>query len=450
VGSLRTFRNRMLARACTAALVSPLMLVGGPAAFVTIHQMTPAVGNTVQYQVINSGLTPFSCQSAAAPVVCYGPDQIRAAYNIQPVLDRGITGRGRTIVIIDGFQSPTIREDLALFDQAFHLPDPVLTIKTPDGLTPFDETNLLQLGWAREISVDVEWAHAIAPGAAITLVLAKSGDDADILSATRYAVRHNLGDVISQSFGEAEMCANKERLEAQHELFREATAKGMTLLAASGDIGAAQPTCDGTGFVKSASTPASDPFVTGVGGTRLLADPVSGAYSSESGWADPSGASGGGFSTLFRRPGFQAPFNADRKARGVPDVAITASRFGGMLAAWGSSPKGPGQFALFSGTSAGTPLWAGIVALADQQHGHRLGSINSSLYHVAKSKSYTRAFHDITTGNNSVGPAQHVDPPVQGFAAAPGWDAVTGLGTPNVANLLPLISRSFSDPDREE
>ncbi len=439
--------NRMLARACAVAMGAPLVLGGAPTAFVTSHAMTPAVGNSVQYQyagqVTQSGLVRFPCQSPAAPVVCYGPDQIRAAYGIQPVLDRGVTGRGRTIVIIDGFQSPTIRQDVELFDHAWNLPQPTLSITAPDGLTPFDPTNRIEVGWAGEISVDVEWAHAIAPGAAIALVLAKSGDDADMISATRYAVEHNLGDVISQSFGEAEMCADPKLVAAQHRLFEEATRKGMTLLASAGDIGAAQPNCDGTGLVKSAATPASDPEVTGVGGTRLLADPVSGAYAAESGWGDQLGASGGGFSTLYRRPGFQASFDTGNRSRGVPDVAITADGFGGVLVAFGSSPAGPGRFFLFFGTSAGTPQWAGIVALADQMHRERLGAINSSLYRVAKSRSYLRAFHDITTGNNSFGG-------VEGFTATKGWDAVTGLGSPRVANLLPLLDRSISNPEGAE
>lgn len=441
MGFSSTSWNRILARACTVVLGAPVILGGAPAAFVTSHPMTPAVVHSGQYgyagQMTASGLVNFSCQSNSAPSLCYGPDQVRAAYGIQPVLDRGITGRGRTIVIVDGFQSPTIRQDLALFDHVWNLPDPVLTITAPDGLTPFDPTNRTQFGWAGEISADVEWAHAIAPGAAIALVLGKTGDDADMISATRYAVEHNLGDVISLSFGEAEMCEDPKLVAAQHEIFRDATEKGITILAASGDAGAAQPTCDGTGLVKSAATPASDPYVTGVGGTRLIADATTGVYASESGWNDQFGASGGGFSTLYRRPGFQAPFNANNSSRGVPDVAVTADRFGGVMVAWGLSPRG---FALFFGTSAGTPQWAGIVALADQMHGHRLGSINKSLYHVGKSKSYSRAFHDITTGTNSFGP-------VQGFTAKPGWDAVTGLGTPNVANLLPLLSRSDSEGD---
>ena len=130
------------------------------------------------------------------------------------------------------------------------------------------------VGWSSEISLDVEWAHAVAPGAAITLVLAKSNEDADILSATKYAVDHNLGEVISQSFGEGETCMDPNLLKQQHAVFQAANAKGITLIASSGDQGSAQPTCDGSSFFLSASSPASDPLVLGVGGTQLAATPV--------------------------------------------------------------------------------------------------------------------------------------------------------------------------------
>ena len=154
------------------------------------------------------------------------------------------------------------------------------------------------IGWAEEISLDVLWAHAIAPGANITLVLAKSDQDPDILSATQYAVDHNLGDVISQSFGENESCVDTNLLKAEHALFAKATLKNITILASSGDEGAAQLTCDGSSYVKAASSPASDPLVTAVGGTDLHAagyclaslgcdpkkNPAPGTYQGEVAW----------------------------------------------------------------------------------------------------------------------------------------------------------------------
>src|SRR6266852_2914379 len=413
--SITSSVRALAARAGAVALAVPMLLGGAvPAsAAVVAHAMTPAVGSIVRYEYIGTaepqGLVVFGCQTRPrlgppARAFCYGPDQIRAAYDIQPVLDGGITGTGRTIVIIDAFQSPTIQKDLAAFDAIWNIPAPPSfnIIPPPGGLTPFVATDPNQVGWSSEISLDVEWAHAVAPGANIDLVLAKSNDDVDILSATRYAVDHNLGDVISQSFGEAEACMDPALVEQQHQVFAQATAKGITLFASSGDQGAGQPTCDGQSLMLSASTPASDPQVTGVGGTHLLADAHTGAYGSESVWNDDFGAGGGGFSTVYRRPGYQAPFQSNEKQRGVPDVAYNGDVRGGVIAAFGV-PFGVGALFIFGGTSAGSPQWAGIIALADQKAGHRLGAINKTLYHIGKSDAYGSAFHDITDGSNSFG-----------------------------------------------
>jgi subtilase family serine protease len=433
--------RHFVARAGAVAIALPTLFAGSVPASAAIasHVVTPAVANGVRYEFAGNatdGRVLFRCQTGArlgppAPPFCYGPDQIRAAYNIQPVLDSGITGAGRTIVIIDAFQSPTIRQDLALFDHIWGYPDPTFNIIAPDGLTPFNPGDPAQLLWSSEISLDVQWAHAIAPGATIDLVLAKSDNDPDVLRVTRFAVDHNLGDVISQSFGEAEACAGPALLAQEHAVFEAATRKGITLFASSGDFGSAQPTCDGSSLVHSASTPASDPEVTGVGGTHLLADARTGAYGSESVWNDDYGASGGGFSTVYRRPGYQAPFQSNEKQRGVPDVAYNGDVRGGVIAAFGV-PFGVGGLFVFGGTSAGSPQWAAIIALADQKGGHRLGAINKTLYHIAMSDAYSAALHDVTAGNNGFFG-------VPGFSAGVSWDAATGLGTPNAAKLIALL-----------
>jgi subtilase family serine protease len=391
--------------------------------------------------VAQNGVT-FSCQTTTPPN-CYGPQQIREAYNITPLLKAGITGKGRSIVIIDAYQSPTIVHDLQTFDALFGLPNPPFTIVAPDGLTPFDPNDPNQVGWAGEITLDVEWSHAIAPDAHIVLVLAKSNQDADILSATRYAIQHNLGDVISQSFGEGESCADPTLLRQEHLLFLEATLKGITLFASSGDEGAAQFTCDGTSFFLSVSTPASDPLVTGVGGTRLIADGLTGAYQSETAWNEPEfeGASGGGFSTIYRKPFYQEGTRGIGRYRGVPDVAYDAAVNGGVLAVWSSSGLGQNLVFRFGGTSAGSPQWAGITALADQFGHHRVGFLNPAFYLIGHTPLYTRAFHDITTGNNTFTGTDinGNEVTIQGYQAGKGWDPVTGWGSPNVANLVPLL-----------
>jgi subtilase family serine protease len=423
--------------AVTRAGTPVTTLAGMPAVATTSHGLVhPAIGVRPHYVVAgHASPSPhaFSCQTTT-PAQCYGPAQLRAAYGVDKV---PATGAGRTIAIVDAYQSPTIAADLAAFDVLFGLPDPAFDVVAPDGLTPFDQNDPNMAGWAGEISLDVEWAHAIAPAAKIVLVLAKSNADADILSATRYAVDHGLGDTISQSFGEAEQCMDPKLLAQQHALFARATAKRITLLASAGDSGAAQPTCDNSSFFKAASTPASDPFVTGVGGTLLDADGLTGAYHSETTWNEPQyqAAGGGGFSVLFGTPHYQKALHLP--SRGLPDVAYNAGISTGVLTVWSSSGLGTNLVFRFGGTSAGSPQWAGLVALAAQLGHHRIGLLNEALYAVARARpAYSRLFHDITTGDNTF----HGDVTVPGFPAGPGWDPATGLGSPKADALVWLMA----------
>jgi len=426
-----------LARLSVASLTLPILLGGGAAPAVVTHAMTPMVSALADYQ--NLGQDFAAAQLMCKAPLCFGPAQLRAAYDIQPLLTTGVNGTvidgtGATIVIVDAFSNPYIQSDLATFDTDFGLgATPQVTIvPPPDGSTQFDPNDPNQFGWAIEISLDVEWAHVVAPGANIVLVLAKSNQDADLLSATRYAIDNNLGDVISQSFAEAESAAGFEFLREEHAVFERAAAKGITLVAGAGDFGATNrigPRSLAT--VPAVATPASDPDVTAVGGTRLTIDSVSGAWVGETAWNDVlphgSGASGGGFSSVYKRPGYQAPFIDGNQQRGLPDVSYSASAFG---ATWLVSM---GNVFAVDGTSGGVPQWAGIDALSRQFAGHRQSQLNIRLYHIAKSAAYGDAFHDITTGNNSFAG-------VQGYNAGPGWDPVTGLGTPDVFKLVPLLS----------
>lgn len=390
---------------------------------------------------------------------CYQAAQIQNAYNITPLLNRGINGAGRTIVIVDAYGSPTIASDLQTFDATMGLPNPSFTEITPAGSPPpFDANDPNQFGWSVETTLDVEWAHVTAPGARIVLVVAASNNDSDILNATKYVVDNNVGDVVSQSFGEAEACMDPTLQSEQHALFAEAVRKGITLFASSGDSGASQPSCDpnSTAALYAASTPASDPNVTAVGGTTLTADPSTGAYQGETAWTEPFGCnppavaatdvncSGGGFSTLYPRPDYQSALNKNR-FRGVPDVAYNAGVSGGVLifsatinVAFGLPATAP-VFFIIGGTSAGSPQWAGLAADADQLGGHRMGDINPALYSIAQAKTqYASALHDITIGNNDVAEIGG------GYNASAGWDPVTGLGTPNAAKLLPLLAQRTS------
>jgi subtilase family serine protease len=443
----------------TAGLVVTGLVGAAPAlatAAPTAHRIT------VHPEVFPAGAkapnVSFGCQTrpmdGSQGPRCYQPAQIQNAYNITPLLNRGINGAGRTIVIVDAYGSPTIASDLQTFDATMGLPNPSFTQITPAGSPPpFDVNDPNQFGWSVETTLDVEWAHVTAPGANIVLAVAPSNNDTDILNTTKYVVDHNVGDVISQSFGEAEACMDRALLDQQHAVFAAAVRKGITLFASSGDSGASQPSCDpnSSAALLAASTPASDPNVTGVGGTTLTADPVTGAYQSETAWTEPFGCnppavapsdvncSGGGFSSVYSRPGYQSALQKNH-ARGVPDVAYNAGVSGGVLifsatinVAFGLPPNSP-TFFIIGGTSAGSPQWAGLAADGDQLGRHRMGNINQALYSIAQSKKhYAAGFHDITTGNNDVAEIGG------GFDAGARWDPVTGLGTPNAAGLLPLL-----------
>ncbi len=325
------------------------------------------------------------------------------------------------------------------------------------------------VGWAGEIALDVQWSHAIAPGAKIALVLSKSDQDADILSATKWAVDHNIGDVISQSFGENENCVDPAIIKGEHKVFAEAAAKGMTVFASSGDEGAAQLTCDAASWTQVASSPASDPLVTGVGATELVAAPAcrdasqneipcpapakpAGTYQSESALNEPAGlftegnfSTGGGFSDLYRRPNFQDGVRGiSRSTRGVPDVAYSGAIGHGVLASCAAcAGSASAAFFVFGGTSVGSPQWAGLTALADQLGHHRIGDINPALYALGGLGS-AFTYHDVTVGNNAVTEFDATDSPVDvaGFNAGHGWDATTGLGSPRADVLVPYLAFS--------
>ena len=240
--------------------------------------------------------------------------------------------------------------------------------------------------------------------------------------------------------------------------------KGITLFASSGDDGAAQPTCDGSSYNKAASSPASDPLVTGVGGTELhaaeyclttlgcdpTANPAPGTYQDEIAWNefDNQIGTGGGFSVLYKAPLYQRLLSRN-KQRGVPDVAYNAAVYHGVLT-YLNIPGIPVGMYLFGGTSAGSPQWAAIAAIADQKAGRRLGFINGALYlYSLFPKNYNTLFHDVTSGNNSVVEfdISNNPVPITGFNAGPGWDATTGLGSPKADALVNFLTKFTSSDD---
>lgn len=369
----------------------------------------------------------YACQSNLnpRPVLCYGPYQIRKAYGVTDLLDKGITGLGATIAIIDAYGSPTIRKDFQAFNAAWELPQGQLNIFAPFGVHGSDST------WISETSLDVEWAHVMAPGATINLVLAKTSNDVDLYKALAYVVKHNLGDVISLSFGENEHCVDPQLRRAEHRTLKEAVRKGMTILVATGDYGSAQLTCDNNSYQQAVSYPASDPLVTAVGGTALTADAVTGRYISETAWNESSAfskATGGGYSKLYAAPAYQRGIRGAARGRGVPDIALNASVSGGVLVYENNRLTGRTTINIMGGTSVATPELAGILADGVQLAHHRLGSINPALYKLGNSKLYSQAMHDISSGDNMLASTG-----LSGYAATPGWDPATGWGSPRHA-----------------
>jgi len=446
-----------------------------------------------------STVPPTEAQCESVGRRCFNPQSLQASYNLAPLYASGLNGAGQTIAIIDSYGSDTIAHDLHVYNQAWGLP-PMCGeegVTCTAGMPTFSRLELqgspatkappptsqgtgqeAKSAWALEVSLDVETAHAVAPMANILLVTTPTAETLGVqgfpqmIAAEDYVVQNHLATVISQSLGAAEESFNgvASLLNLRY-AFVDAARNGVTVLAASGDNGTANPS---KAPVKKGGTlipfptvgwPASDPLVTGIGGTYLCTDASAPATAPRTIAAGPPAAcvafptqaeigwtfSGGGFSHVFAKPDYQNTLPAGSTpigtTRGVPDVAFQASAGTGALIyltlppdgssglLCGGVPCSTGWYDI-GGTSLSTPQWAGLVAIADQLNGGGLGLINPALYEIgADPKRYASDFYDITVGKNQA------DPTVAGYPATTGWDPVTGLGTPNAANLIPdLVS----------
>jgi subtilase family serine protease len=423
-------------------VVSGLALASVLAAVVLTVELQHQPTSGSPAEVIGTGCTLPPGQN------CYSLQAFRNAYGISPLLARGIDGRGRTVVLVEwlasgappasDFAPSNIFQDVSAFDSYFHLPPVKLTVAP--GTAPKASANLA-LGEEVE---DVEMVHAVAPGAAIRVVLAGPrtysagaavSDLRDVVSASRGA------DVVSMSGGAWEDCFTPAQLAEANSLISQLVGRHVTVTASSGDSGVADVGCSapwGRPVPKSGvQYPASDPLVLAVGGTTLVANPTTGSYISETAWNSPNhGSSGGGFSSVFARPSYQGGVRGIGAHRGVPDVAADAGDSTG-LALINELPSGP-VMGTAAGTSAGAPFWAGLVALADQYAGRDLGSVDPAIYRIAQSASYHAAFHDVVKGDNTVVVAGET---LEGYQAGPGWSPVTGWGTPIASVLVPLLAR---------
>lgn len=381
---------------------------------------------------------------------CYSPSEMSNAYGLNSILVAGYKGVGQTIVIVDSFGSPTAWQDLQTFDRDYHLPDPPsFKVLAPLGSVPFDANNADQVGWAEETSLDVQWTHAMAPGASIVLLTSPVSETQGLqgmpqfLQIETYALNHHLGNILSQSWGTTENTlftpAGVQILNSFNSLYQTAALTGVSVFASAGDAGVVNPDVNGGNYAfPTVGFPASSPWVTAVGGTSLYTS-TNGTYQHETTWNSGVGsASGGGISQHFHMPDYQQanlPASAQTLLhgfRGLPDIAYNADPMTGVPVYLGFLPANQGGYFLFGGTSEGSPQWAGIIADANQMAGHPLGFLNPKLYalgHTGSGNGSTQPFHDITVGNNTQGT-------VQGYSAGVGWDAVTGWGTPDALYLI--------------
>jgi subtilase family serine protease len=444
---------------------SSVAAAGGAAAAPAVVRISPDAVHAMPVDIFGPPTTA-TCEQDFG-IACYEPSQVQQAYNVAPLYKAGITGKGETIVIVDSYGSPTVKHDLAVFDHKFKLPNPPsFKIIQPAGKVPAYRKTSNREGWAGETDLDVEYSHVIAPGANILLVETPTSENEgttgfpQIVTAENYVIKHHLGGVISQSFSATEQTFPHSRIPAKlRSAYLNAARNGVTVLAASGDSGAADVMFNETTYYLHPVTswPDSDPLVTGVGGTQLHEPAAKGAPWTSTVWNDtynkPTNefifgdkgpnplAGGGGKSVVFTRPSYQNGVSGVvGTRRGVPDISMSGA-CNGAVDMYQSFPGQTAGWYPTCGTSEATPLFAGVVALADQVAGHSLGPVNPALYKML-ALGASSGIVDVTKGNNTVafrqGGKEHT---VTGFTALPGYDLASGVGTVDAALFVPELAK---------
>jgi len=362
----------------TLLLISPLISA----------QDSPETPEPLPYVVAHPPIqiVPF----ISSTPIGYTPSKMRHAYGFDLVTG---TGSGQTIAIVEAYGSPTIQADLNVFCNTFGLQTGMLTVYYPQGVPAPNTT------WALETSLDVEWAHAIAPGAKIALVVAKSALSTDLLAAVDYAV----------SLGAKQVSMSWETPEFSGQSYYDYhfNKTGVTFLASSGDTGAG------------AMWPSSSTYVVGVGGTHLVLDP-NGNITSETGWS----GSGGGISTYTTKPVFQNGWQTATK-RATPDLSYNADPYTGV-SVYITNYYGQTGWLSCGGTSAGPPQWAALFALVNSGRASSINGANTALYNAGNSN-YAGNYRDIVSGYNGK------------YYAVARYDYVTGLGSPRANSLVPYL-----------
>ncbi len=351
------------------------------------------------------------------PTTTYTPPQVATLYNFP----NGVTASGQTVGLIElggGYQA----SDLQTYFSQLNVTEPSVTAVSVDGGTnsPGSQAD-------GEVMLDIEVVGSVAPGVNIAVYFAPNTDQG-FIDAITDAVHDTSRktSVVSISWGGPEDSWTQQSQTAMNAALQDAATLGVTVLVAAGDNGSSDGESDGKLHV---DFPASSPYALACGGTKL--ESSGSTISSETVWnetASQEGATGGGVSAVFALPSYQSSANVPAEpntkfvGRGVPDVAGNADPSTGYQVII------DGQSEIVGGTSAVAPLWAALIALINQQIGTSLGFVNPQLYPLGESD-----FHDITSGNND-------DSGLGYYSAGPGWDACTGLGSPNGSALLAALT----------
>jgi subtilase family serine protease len=363
----------------------------------------------------------------------FTPTSISKAYGIN-LIGANYTGAGQTIAIIDAYgavgtgSQSNLYNDVNQFNTQYlpaNAPALSLTVLNQTGHSAASSLPAYNAAWAEETTLDVEYAHAIAPGAKIQVVEASSNGYSDLFTAASYAASHGAS-VVSMSFYGGEDTSNDNTFNTDTGPGSPSYNAGqpgvgqkrVAFIASTGDSGSS----GGVGY------PASNPYVIGVGGTTLAVN-MDGSYSGETAWS----GSGGGVSTSENRPSYQDGVQSSA-FRTEPDVSFDANPSSGVNIVFNGTTLTVG------GTSIGAPAWAGLFALADQIRVANglpvLSSLDAleAMYATYGTAAYSAAFHDIVGGNNG------------GYTATSGYDDVTGLGSPVADYLVPYLG-SFPVPE---
>jgi len=340
---------------------------------------------------------PFNAPSG------YSPAQIQKAYGMSLITNQG---EGQIIAIVDAYDSPTIEADLGVFSTTFNLPSCTTANGCFKKVYASGTQPPVDADWGTEIALDVQWAHALAPKAKIILVEAADASNGSLLLGIQTAVQQGA-NVVSMSWGSPESPS-----QSQYDSYF--NIPNVTFMGSTGDSG------------NGVNWPAVSPYVIAAGGTSLTLD-ASGNYISETAWSGSSG----GVSQYVQIPAYQVNFankNNPNKMRGIPDVSSIGDANNGGLSVYDSAAGG---WLIMGGTSAAAPAWAGMIAVAKSASTTPLTGLNTLLYHAATT-AYSANYHDIVQGSNgSCGPV---------CTAGPGYDYVTGLGSPQAQNLIKAIT----------